>query len=242
MAQATRRPLIGVTGPRRRAWGPRACIHVGLLLAGGRPVHLRPGRPLPGDPLDGVVISGGHDVEPVLYKEVAEVEGRYDPERDAFESDVIDLALAEHLPLLGICRGAQLLNVRLGGTLFQDLREHRERTSNRRFILPLKTLCVEGDTRLHALFGGERFRINSLHDQSIDLLGEGLVVSGWDIDDIVQAVELPGRDFVVGVQWHPEFLLYLPRQLRLFRALVEAAVTKAHEEGRSRTRDLWKSI
>ncbi|MEZ4383743.1 MAG: gamma-glutamyl-gamma-aminobutyrate hydrolase family protein [Nannocystaceae bacterium] len=224
---AQRRPLIGVTGPRRGAWGPRVCIDLAVRLAGGRPVHLRPRAPLPERRLDGVVISGGHDIEPVLYAAAAEIKGRYDRERDRFESAIIDLALAESLPILGICRGAQLLNVRRGGSLHQDLRARRRRTSNRRTILPLKTLIVEPHADLAALLGRDGARINSLHNQSIARLGERLRVAGRDLDGIVQAVEDPVAEFVVGVQWHPEFLLYLRRHRRLFRALVAASRRRA---------------
>lgn len=217
------RPLIGVTGPRRGAIGPRLCVHIGLWLGGGRAVHLRPGDPIRTSPLDGVVITGGHDVEPSLYKAEAEVEGNYDPERDTFESAVIDAALADHTPLLGICRGAQLLNVRMGGSLFQDLRKRRHKTSKRRFIFPLKTLCLENDSMLATLLGEGNVKINSLHNQSIDRLGQGLQVSGRDLDNIVQAVEQPGHRFLFGVQWHPEFLIYSARQRRLFNQLVAAA-------------------
>lgn len=216
-------PVIGVTGPRRGAWGPRACVHLGLRLAGGRPLHLRPGDALDTAPLDGVVITGGHDVEPTLYKAEAEVEGNYDAERDAFESAIIERALADRTPLLGICRGAQLLNVSMGGTLFQDLRKHRHRTSKRRTLLALKTLCVVDGSRLARILGAGDIRINSLHNQSIDALGARLEVSGRDLDDIVQAVEQPDHRFLFGVQWHPEFLLYAARQRRLFTQLVAAA-------------------
>lgn len=217
------RPIIGVTGPRKGAIGPRACIHLGLLLAGGKPRHLRPGDALDTTPLDGVIISGGHDVEPTLYKAAAEVKGNYDAERDAFESNIIDCALRDKTPLLGICRGAQLLNVRLGGTLFQDLSKRRHKTSKRRFLLPLKTLCLANGSKLESLLGKENIRVNSLHNQSINAPGANLRVSGRDLDEIVQAVENPDHRFLFGVQWHPEFLIYAARQRRLFRELVAAA-------------------
>jgi len=219
----TRRPTIGVTGPRRGAWGPRVCVHVGLRLAGARARHLRPGRPVDLTDLDGVVVTGGHDVDPTLYSEVSEVQGRYDPERDAFESRVIELALVRDLPVLGICRGAQLLNVWLGGSLTQDLTIVRQNTSNRRTLLPLKTLVVEPGSRLGAWMGIARGRVNSLHRQGIARVGSGLRVTGRDLDGIVQAVEHEEFGHVVGVQWHPEFLLYLGAQRRLFAALVRAA-------------------
>ena len=202
------RPLIGITGPRRGAIGPRLCIQIGVWLAGGKARQLRPGDALSTTALDGVIISGGHDVEPALYKAEAEVSGNYDPERDEFEAAIIDRALLDATPLLGICRGAQLLNVRMGGSLFQDLRKHRLKTSKRRFVLPLKTLC-----------------------QSIDRLGDGLEVSGRDLDDIVQAVEQRTHRYLYGVQWHPEFLLYAARQRRLFAELVSAACDYREQRG-----------
>src|SRR5690606_22538653 len=97
---------------------------------------------------DAVVVTGGHDVQPVLYGAEPEVKPKYDPDRDELEKRVIHKALAEGRPLLGICRGAQLLNVCLGGTLVQDLRLHRRHTSHRRTLLPLKALQVEQRTRL----------------------------------------------------------------------------------------------
>lgn len=227
MAGRSRRPLIGITGPRRGSFGPRVCIRIGVTFAGGRGVQLRPGESLPDEPLDGLVISGGHDVEPVLYKAEAEVEGNYDPERDQFESEMIDRALEAGIPLLGICRGAQLFNVRRGGSLFQDLRKRRKSTSHRRTVLPLKTLNICAGTLLHRLANTERTKINSLHNQSIDRLGADLEISGTDLDDIVQAVEDQNHRFRMGVQWHPEFLLFLRSSRCLFRALVAAAGTGA---------------
>jgi putative glutamine amidotransferase len=217
------RPLIAITGPEQGAIGPRTCVALAVLLYGGRPLQLRPSHDHLGHRYHGVVVTGGHDVEPVLYAAQPEVAPRYDRERDRLEAAVIDDALARGLPLLGICRGAQLLNVCRGGTLFQELRSRRKRTSNRWTIFPLKTLRVEPGSGLAARMGVLETRINSLHNQGIDRLGRGLKVSGRDLDDIVQAVEDPERPFLVGVQWHPEFLLYLGRQRRLFRDLVAAA-------------------
>lgn len=216
------RPLIGVTGPDRGGRGPWLLVRYILRRLDVEVARLTPSRPQSSRRPDGLVVTGGHDIEPVLYAAAPEVRPRYDRERDRLESEAIDRALDRGIPILGICRGAQLLNVRLGGSLQQDLRAVRRHTSNRRTILPLKTLLLEPDSRLSALTGTERMRINSLHNQAIDRLGDGLRVSGRDLDGIVQAVEAPEHRFRIGVQWHPEFLPYLYRQRRLFRALVEA--------------------
>jgi putative glutamine amidotransferase len=227
-------PLIAVTGPRRGAFGPRLLVSVALRRYGARPLQLRPGQEAALPQFDGVVVTGGHDVDPVLYAAEPEVEPRHDPARDAFESAVIDQALGAGVPLLGICRGAQLLNVRRGGTLFQELASRRSKTSNRWTVLPLKTLHIEPGTRLERLLGPGPRQVNSLHNQAIDRLGAGLRVSGRDLDGIVQAVEDPAHAFLLGVQWHPEFLLYLGTQRSLFRALVAAA--QAYRAARERRR------
>jgi len=224
MADKDIRPLIGITGPRRGALMPRGLVALGVWLAGGQPRQLYPGKAEEMiDTLAGLVVTGGHDVDPVLYAAAPEVTPKTDAERDRFESAAIDRMLARRRPLLGICRGAQLLNVRRGGSLFQELRSRRKQTSNRWTIFPLKTLLLEVDTALHARFGCARCCINSLHNQGIDRLGQNLRIAGRDLDGIVQAVEDPDADFVLGVQWHPEFLLYLGRQRRLFRDLINAA-------------------
>ncbi len=222
------RPVIAITGPMRGAFGPRMLVALAIRLYSGRPLQLRPGDEDQHHKYDGVVVTGGHDIEPVLYAAEPEIEPNYDTARDALETAVIDDALTRGLPLLGICRGAQLLNICRGGTLHQELRSRRRKTSNRRTVLPLKTLCLADapETRnsfLATLFGTDRSRINSLHNQGIDRVGEGLLVTGRDLDGIVQAIEDPSREFLIGVQWHPEFLLYLKNQRVLFRELVNCA-------------------
>ncbi|MFN3985993.1 MAG: gamma-glutamyl-gamma-aminobutyrate hydrolase family protein [Rhodocyclaceae bacterium] len=225
-------PVIAITGPRRGAFGPRTLVAMAVRLYGGRPLQLRPGDETRAVTYNGVVVTGGHDVEPVLYAAEPEVEPNYDPARDALETAVIRDALARGLPLLGICRGAQLLNVCRGGSLHQELRSQRSKTSNRWTVLPLKTLCVTPQAGLlHGLIGRPRARINSLHNQGIARIGQGLMASGHDLDGIVQAIEDPAADFLLGVQWHPEFLLYLGRQRALFRALVRHAKARSERLG-----------
>jgi putative glutamine amidotransferase len=223
MVKTLLRPVIGVTGPDKggdRAW---YFTRYAVTWAGGRPVRLTPRRSHLHEPLNGIVIGGGDDIYPTLYESEVLPNSRYDKERDMFELIYIEKALKQNMPLLAICRGEQLLNTYLGGNLYQDLRKLRRYTHNRWTVLPLKTLLVEPDSRLEELLGTNRCKINSLHMQAIDQLGSGLKVVGRDLDAIVQAVEDPSRLFLLGVQWHPEYLLYMPRQRNLFRALVQAA-------------------
>jgi len=215
-------PIVAITGPTKGAIGPRFCVALAIRLAGGKPLQLRPGDEWR-DEFNAVVITGGHDINPVLYAEEPEVMPKYDEQRDAFESAIIDAALERDCPLLGICRGAQLLNVRRGGTLFQDIRSRRRRTSNRRTLLPTKNLSVESNSRWLGHWSPTPGRVNSLHNQAMDRLGKGLKVVARDQDGLIQAVEDPSLSFVLGVQWHPEFLLYLSQQRHLFRRLVEQA-------------------
>ncbi|WP_025674049.1 gamma-glutamyl-gamma-aminobutyrate hydrolase family protein [Salinivibrio socompensis] len=219
------RPVIAITGPDKGAFLPRFFVATAVRLYGGQPLQLRPGSTFTPDDYHGVVITGGHDVEPVLYAAEPEVKPNYDPERDALESAVIKSALASQKPLLGICRGAQLLNICLGGTLHQSLREQRQKTSHRWTIFPMKTLCVlrDIDGHIRQRLGPRQRKINSLHNQAINALGEDLTVSARDLDGIVQAIESPNRPYTLGVQWHPEFLLYLGCQRALFKDLVEHA-------------------
>lgn len=216
------KPIIAITGPTRGAFGPRFLVATAVRLYGGQPLQVRPGDPVTALKYHGVVVTGGHDIDPVLYAAEPEVQPKYDSERDALEIAVIDDALKRHLPLLGICRGAQLLNARRGGNLFQELKSHRKMTSNRWTVLPLKTLETEPQSFISRLLRADRCKINSLHNQAIDRVGVDLQVTGRDLDGIVQAIEDPGHPFLLGVQWHPEFLLFISRQRRIFKALLAA--------------------
>lgn len=221
-----RRPVIGITGPDKRvAWGWWFGA-MAVRMAGGTPVRLTPGRSARMGRLDGVIIGGGDDIDPKLYAGDDPGTGHYDPARDRFEMAVIEAALREGLPMLGICRGAQLINVVHGGDLIGDLRPVRKHTGNRRLILPRKTLHIQRGSRLAKLTGRQQTRINSLHHQAVRRLGRGLKVSGRDLDGIVQAIERPGRGFLLGTQWHPEYIPQRGVQRRLFQALVREAARR----------------
>jgi putative glutamine amidotransferase len=165
--------------------------------------------------LDGLVIAGGPDVEPVRYGAEREPRtGPPAPERDAWELALIEAALSAGVPLLGICRGMQLLNVALGGTLVQHIDGHAEVVGvfGGHAVKP-----VPGS--LYAGVVPEETYVPTYHHQAVDRLGEGLVPSAYAADGTVEAVELPSADWVLGVQWHPE----MGEDVRVMRALVEAA-------------------
>lgn len=146
-----------------------------------------------------------------------------DPERDRLELDLLESARENGRPVLGICRGCQLINVFFGGDLHQDLRGYDLNPSKVDGVLPKKPIRIVEGTRLHAVLGTSRTVVNSLHNQSVRDAGRGLRISAEDRDGIVQAVEHREPPFCLGVQWHPEYLPQKARQRRLFRRLVEAA-------------------
>ena len=155
----------------------------------------------------GLLLTGGDDVDPKLYGETAHPETELpDAERDAVEGRLIDEALARDLPTLAICRGMQILNVHLGGSLIQHLPtagRHVRRTANRG--LPAHSVEIEPGTMLASIAGGETWDVNSRHHQAVARLAAGLRVCARDPEDgTIEAVELPGRRFVLAVQWHPE--------------------------------------
>ncbi|MBX5436489.1 MAG: gamma-glutamyl-gamma-aminobutyrate hydrolase family protein [Alicyclobacillaceae bacterium] len=182
------------------------------------------------DCIHGLLLSGGDDVDPAWYGEQPQLGlGEVNPERDELELRLIAEVVARGKPILGICRGIQVLNVAFGGTLYQDLPrqwkgtiQHSQRA--RRDHLS-HTIRIQPGSRLQQLLGGEAtLRCNSFHHQAIRTVGRELVPVAWDEDGLVEAVEHPDYPFLVGVQWHPENLWRTaPVYLGLFRGLVEAA-------------------
>jgi putative glutamine amidotransferase len=240
MTAVPARPLIGLTGRRKRgaqvAGFPASFADVELDLyvsayaeavtaAGGLPVHL----PQHVDPaayagrLDGLLLSGGADVDPSRYDAApAAVTGPVEADRDRAELALIDLAVGEELPVLGICRGLQLLNVWAGGTLHQDVAAHA-----RYDLAPdaeEDAVTVIPESRL-GLMHGAGLRVNSLHHQTVDRVGDGWLVTARSSDGTIEALEWPGHD-VIAVQWHPELLAGAPTD-PLFTWLVERSRARA---------------
>lgn len=218
-----KRPLIGVTTSRRGGWRSYLLHRLALTRAGAKPVRLIPGEPLPTTAFDGLVIGGGDDIGAELYGGQVLPDVRIDPERDRLELTLLEPALPAGLPILGICRGAQMINVALGGTLHTDVYEVYLQAPRMRTVLPRKRVQVVDDSRLDRVLRCNPCRVNALHHQSIDRLGRGLAIVAHDEVGIVQAIEGTGPSFLLGVQWHPELLVFAKPQQRIFGALVAAA-------------------
>ncbi len=216
-------PLIGVTTSRRGGWRSYLMHSLALLRVGARSVRLIPGAPLPKEPLQGLIIGGGDDIGAEIYGGKVLPDVRIDPERDKMELNLLKAALPAQLPILGICRGSQMINVALGGTLHTDIYEVYVQAPKMRTVLPRKRVSIEAGSRLNEILRCNPCLVNALHHQSVDRLGQGLKVAALDESGIVQAIENDSVRFLLGVQWHPELLVWKKPQQRLFGALAQAA-------------------
>jgi putative glutamine amidotransferase len=217
------RPLIGVTTSTRGGWRSYLFHRLALWRAGARSIRLMAGHPPPMERLDALVIGGGDDIGAELYGGQVLPDVRIDPERDKLELKLLEWALPRGLPILGICRGSQMINVALGGTLHTDIHAVYVEAPRMRTVLPRKTIHVVEGSRLDRIMGCNPCRVNALHHQSVDRLGRGLRIVAQDEAGIVQATEGTGSAFLIGVQWHPELLVTRAPQQRIFAAVAEAA-------------------
>jgi len=241
------RPLIGITAFETKYIDPPHLPIVALNrryvmaieVAGGAPLMLPPGlgddslRALH-DRLDGLLLSGGGDIDPAHYGEAPHPATReVSADRDRMELALARWAMNEDKPVLAICRGIQALNVALGGSLVQHIPAQVDNALQHTFepgqvardhvAHPVQ---IEAGSCLRAIMGVDRADANSWHHQSIKQAAPGLRVTARAPDGVIEAVELPARRFAIGVQWHPEWLYdHQPEMMRLFEALVQAART-----------------
>ena len=257
---SSKKPLIGVTGPDRGSMIAWLFTSLSIKLQGGKTTHITPLNNDMLENVDGLVLGGGADIEPVHYLKEDSIssEGKQqnmpflnkclaivfyplifllrwlfslkihtsiDKERDKLEFSALNYCIENDLPVLGICRGSQLINIHFGGTLHQDLEEFYVETPQIRSIFPKKEIDIMPNTHLsHALNNQLFCRVNALHHQAIDELGENLTVAAREsANEIIQAIEHRQHEFLIGVQWHPEYLLLDPAQRSLFKQLVISA-------------------
>lgn len=238
-------PIIAISGsllPETSRAPERVSINTAYLRAvqgaGLTPLVLMPQLEYAGieaamAAVSGLVLTGGGDVDPARYGE-APGGTRMDSvscERDTAEFMALELAFARKLPVFAICRGMQVLNVALGGSLWQDLPsqnpsdiEHSQTSAGQPRGVATHEVRIAAGTRLHQVLGRARLPVNSMHHQAVRNLGEGLVATAWADDGVIEALELPGEPFILGVQWHPEELAANDEYARKLFAAFAAAV------------------
>lgn len=238
---AARRPVIGIPVGRDLPHSPeylriRQTYPRAVAAAGGIPLLVPPmpdaeatGQIL--DVLDGVLFPGGLDVQPAAYGEAPHPTTLIDEVLDALELRLAERAVAREVPTLGLCRGQQLLNVALGGSLIQDLPSEGLRHPQSPHHGPRSELVhrieVAPDSRLAEVFGSESLAVNSYHHQAVRRLGRGLRPVAWSSDGVIEGVESADHPWLLAVQFHPEDLVtFHEPSRRLFEAFVQACARR----------------
>ncbi|SHJ61380.1 gamma-glutamyl-gamma-aminobutyrate hydrolase family protein [Paramaledivibacter caminithermalis] len=236
------RPIIGITTFWENKNRPRKLYNLvshnyirSVQLAGGIPILI----PLIDDKraiinylnmIDGIIFTGGNDISPLIYEEnpIQQVQTICE-ERDEFEIELFLEALKLDMPILGVCRGMQLINVAMGGTLYQDIYSQRKNSLGH---FPQNTpvhnlyhnIRINPESKLFDIFKKTEMKVNSFHHQGVKEVAESLEETSWAADGTIEAIEHINKNFVIGVQWHPEDLtIHHPIFLKLFEALLEEA-------------------
>ncbi|MGD9966647.1 MAG: gamma-glutamyl-gamma-aminobutyrate hydrolase family protein [Hyphomonadaceae bacterium] len=231
-----KRPIIGITKPEDGDTLAYWAMKFAVWIAGGDPVKVTARAPRDPRSIDGLIFGGGADVYPKRYQGQPKQGYRYDLARGDMEASWALAARRHDLPVLGVCRGAQMLNVLAGGTLHRDLSEFKLRRHKNvmvRFFERYPVRIRRKSTLAELTQCPMQMKVNAIHLQAIDRLGAGMTVSAREPNGVIQAIEDRSQQFWLGVQFHPELLIYRAPFRRLFRALVNAAGARA-EERRSR--------
>ena len=258
------RPRIGITGPDRGGGSAWFFTALNIILAGGKPVRIRPLRPREAETLNGIVLGGGADVDPEAYTRddfidqylsqtlkksslnlfqrisrfivwlyypfvfllrmlFSRKSHHISKERDQLEFKLLNDIVMQGKPVLGICRGSQLINVYFKGTLYDNINVFYYEEPNPHSIFPVKTIYLKPGSKLSKILQLETLKVNALHNQAVKEKGLNIQIAAREKNQVVQGIEHTKQDFIIGVQWHPEYLLLHKHQRRIFRALTEAA-------------------
>ncbi|MDY0235576.1 MAG: gamma-glutamyl-gamma-aminobutyrate hydrolase family protein [Gudongella sp.] len=187
------------------------------------------------DKLDGIIFTGGSDINPHCYNSHNPQYGlgKVDPDRDDFEISLVKKILSDtQISVLGICRGMQLLNVATGGNLYQNIEKQVPNSINHWLkdiyprYYPSHEVSINKNSKIYSIFNKETLFVNSFHHQAINTLSPNFIASMHSIDGLVEAIEIPGDRFVVGVQWHPEMMVdKYPLYLNLFKSFIKSCST-----------------
>lgn len=218
------KPTIGITKPDNEDLLAFFAIWTSVKLAGGRPLILTPSEDYKHANIDGLILGGGKDVFPGLYDQPAQEEYMYDHERDDMEVFWAARAREQGLPTLGICRGAQLMNVVAGGTLHKSVAEAYENARYPDGILHhtfyRKKIFIEEKCLLHKITQRRELKVNSIHKQAIAELGSDIYINATEQNGVIQAITCTNHPFYLGIQFHPEFLIYRKIFRRIFETLI----------------------
>ncbi|MAR56753.1 MAG: gamma-glutamyl-gamma-aminobutyrate hydrolase [Rickettsiales bacterium] len=223
----TPRPVIAITFPDEGYTMMRLFTRLAVWLAGGKPVLVHPSDPQFDMTADGLVLGGGQDVYPPLYHQRAKPDYVYNHARDKLETLWLKRMDDAGKPVLGICRGAQLMNIVRGGTLHRDFSKIYEEAEYPNSLIAKifyrKAMYVQPTSTLAKVTGCNPCRVNSMHTQSIANTGKNLTVTAMERNGVVQCIEDTAKPLFMGVQFHPEFLIYNARYRELFGYFVNQA-------------------
>lgn len=224
------KPLIGVTKPEtQRTNLSFIVLWLALWLSGGRPKIISYQEELDKQHFHALMLGGGTDVFPGLFFKKPKEDYPYDHKRDKLEISLLKKAHRKELPVLAICRGAQLMNVVNGSSLHLDVSKVYDKARYPQHILGYlffrKKIIIKSTSLLYQIIQCNNLTVNSIHRQSIANIGQGLVVSSYEPNGIIQSIERPGHNFYIGVQFHPERLIYR----RVFRKLFKQFIAEAQK-------------